>query len=206
MLVAKHKRVHTSGSLRIIGGAWRRRTVEFDANQDIRPTPDRVRETLFNWLGPDVLGARCLDLFAGSGALGFEAASRGASAVLMNDSSRAIVDRLRREVTRLGGLNVTVQRADAAQWLAHSGGDHGINDSDSSAGAPFDIAFIDPPYLSGLAWTCAHLLESHGRLAAGALIYVETSAKEDEPDLPPGWTVLRRKQAGRVRYYLASRQ
>ena len=128
------------GRVRIIAGRWRGRRLGVEDEPDVRPTPDRVRETLFNWLAPDLPGARCLDLFAGSGALGFESVSRGAAEAVLVDRSRAVCDRLRGECERLGAGDgsVAVVEADALDWLARP----------RAGDTPFDIVFIDPPSAS----------------------------------------------------------
>jgi 16S rRNA (guanine966-N2)-methyltransferase len=173
--------------LRIIGGEWRGRRVQFPSLPGLRPSPDRVRETLFNWLAPVIEGARCLDLFAGSGALGLEAASRGAASVVLVDRDPRVCAALEASVARLGAA-VEIVCADAFGWLAR--------DRDS-----YDVVFVDPPFGEGLAWlACAHLAAS-GRLAAGARVYVECEA-ELAPELPAGWSLLRSRRAGRVGYHL----
>jgi 16S rRNA (guanine966-N2)-methyltransferase len=181
--------------VRIIGGRYRRTLIGFDPEEGIRPTPDRVRETLFNWLDRDLPGARCLDLFAGSGALGLEAASRGAATVLMLERNPRVAERLRREAARLAGAEVRVECADAAAWLAAPG---------VRRPAPFDVVFLDPPYGSGLVPVVAGALETGGWLGEGALVYIETGRRE-ELALPVGWELTREKRAGRVRYHLAER-
>jgi 16S rRNA (guanine966-N2)-methyltransferase len=159
--------------------------------EGLRPTPDRVRETLFNWLSGVVEGARCLDLYAGSGALGFEAASRGAGKVLLVESDAAAVACMRDAARELGAEEVQIVHADVRRWLR-------------GAPAAFDIVFVDPPYGSeDLADLCA-LLEQGGWLAPGALVYIETRASGESVQLPPGWQILRRQKAGQVRYHLAA--
>ena len=170
--------------VRIIGGAWRSRLVRFPGTPGLRPTPDRVRETLFNWLGQRLDGLACLDLVAGSGALGFEALSRGAARVVMVEQDRATVDALKAAVTELGATSAQVVASDALAWLAR-GTDR------------FDIAFIDPPYASGLAGQA--LAKLGPRLNDGARVYVE-SAKPLPVEGP--WTLLREGRAGAVRFAL----
>jgi 16S rRNA (guanine966-N2)-methyltransferase len=178
--------------LRIIGGSWRGRRLRFPAAALIRPTPDRVRETLFNWLGARIAGARCLDLFAGSGALGLEALSRGAAHVSFVERDAAAVRELRARLTEWGARDAEVQRGDALRFLAHRT-------------LPFDIAFLDPPFASGLLEEAAALLEGNGWLSVGALIYVECGAREGVPLLPAGWLALKAKRAGEVGYHLYAR-
>jgi 16S rRNA (guanine966-N2)-methyltransferase len=175
--------------LRIIGGTWRGRKLRFPAGADIRPTPDRVRETLFNWLGAAVRGARCLDLFAGSGALGLEALSRGAAHVTFVEHDAAAAQALRALLREWQARDVRVERADALRYLA---GDV----------QPFDIVFLDPPFASELLGRAAALLEQRHWLRAGARIYVECAARVGLPSLPPAWQLLKAKQAGEVGYHL----
>ena len=178
MAAAKGNRV------RIIGGRWRSRIVRFPPAAQIRPTPDRVRETLFNWLGQRLDGLSCLDLFAGSGALGFEALSRGAARVVMVERDRAIAAALEESRTLLEAVDAQIVVADAMAWLAKTG-------------ERFDVAFIDPPYASGLQEPAMRALGA--RLNAGARVYVES----DRPlEAPAGWQALREDRAGAVRYAL----
>lgn len=175
-------------TLRIIAGQWRGRKFRFPP-LDIRPTPDRVRETLFNWLAPRIEGARCLDLFAGSGALGLEALSRGAAAVSFVEQVRAAataIERLLKEWQAGGG---SVFCDDAVRHLA------------AGSARAFDIVFLDPSYGSGALAACADLLE-RGWLAADARIYVEHARREPLPVLPAGWQSLRSGTAGEVGYHL----
>ena len=159
----------------------------------MRPTPDRVRETLFNWLGPRLPGARCLDLFAGSGALGFEAVSRGAAEAVMLDRSRVVRDRLARECERLEAeRTIRVVEADSLDWLARSAG-----------GRPFDIVFVDPPQRLAVHREVADRLAENGWLAPEARVYFELVRRREPPSLPPGWELLKSGRAGAVRYYLA---
>lgn len=173
------------GQLRIIGGVWRSRRIRFVTEADIRPTPDRVRETLFNWLGQDLSGWRVLDAFAGSGALGFEAASRGAAEVVLVERDAALVDSLRRSAQRLGAAQVQVVAADALTWMARCGP------------ARFDLVFIDPPFDAGLS---APALAAAGPLLrAGGVVYLEAS----QAFVPaPGWVLRRHARAGAVHAHL----
>ena len=178
--------------MRIIAGRWRRRRLPVAAAGDIRPTPDRVRETLFNWLGTGVEGKRCLDLFAGTGALGFEAASRGAKAVVLVERDRNAAAALERAVRALGADNVEVERADALGWTP-------------PAGVRFDIVFLDPPWSGPAPETALARLARADALAPGCMAYLETERDSADVELPPGWRFLRTRRAGRVRYHLASR-
>lgn len=175
--------------LRIIGGSWRGRRLRFPPAAQIRPTPDRVRETLFNWLGAYVRGARCLDLFAGSGALGLEALSRGAAQVTFVERDRLAVRELRKHLAEWGATGAEVVEMDALRFLEESP-------------RPLDIVFLDPPFASDLLVASAQLLETRPWLAPGALVYVECEADGSAPALPPPWQASKAKQAGAVRYHL----
>lgn len=183
----------TAGRLRIISGKWRRRRLQVPVVPGMRPTPDRVRETLFNWLGTEVEGAACLDLFAGSGSLGFEAASRGAAKVTMIEVDVAVVRHLRGQARRLGAVGVDIVQADALRWLR-------------STSDRFDIVFLDPPFTSVLLEHSCQCLATSGCLAPGALLYVECENSRGAPPLPEGFETFRVRCAGRVRYHLAARR
>ncbi|MCG5515616.1 MULTISPECIES: 16S rRNA (guanine(966)-N(2))-methyltransferase RsmD [unclassified Ectothiorhodospira] len=174
------------GRLRIIGGAWRSRRLPVPHAPGLRPTPDRVRETLFNWLQPIMPGARCLDLFAGSGALGFEAASRGASRVVMVERDARLAVHLREQVAALGAQQIEVQARDGLGYLRQC--DEG-----------FDLVFLDPPYRTGLLVESIEALERPGLLRPGARVYLEYESDASAPGLPAGWEVLRETRAGEVR-------
>ncbi|HEX6638450.1 MAG TPA: 16S rRNA (guanine(966)-N(2))-methyltransferase RsmD [Steroidobacteraceae bacterium] len=174
--------------LRIIGGRHRGRRLRFPAGVEIRPTPDRVRETLFNWLQPRIAGARVLDLFAGSGALGLEALSRGAAEVTFVERDRraaAAIESLLGEWRETTG---TVVRADALSWL-------------STSRTAFDIVFLDPPYDAAALGDAAALV-AVGHLAPDARVYLERRARDALPPLPAAWRELRSGQAGEVGYHL----
>jgi 16S rRNA (guanine966-N2)-methyltransferase len=174
--------------LRIIAGRWRGMPITFPARPELRPTPDRVRETIFNWLQPTIADARCLDLFAGSGALGFEALSRGAASAVLVDRDPQIVDHLQDTAKKLGAANAQCVASDALKFLAQ-------------APTPFDVVFLDPPYASTvLAQVCVRLDE--GWLAPAALVYLETPADAGSPEVPSGWSMHRSKRAGQVGYHL----
>ncbi len=175
--------------MRIIGGEHGGRRLRFPDAEGLRPTADRVRETLFNWLQPRLPGGRCLDLFAGSGALGLEAASRGAGEVVMVERAPRVAEQLRRNVELLGLAQVRVIQADALGWL-------------SGDPLPFDILFLDPPFHRDLlAGACRRLAEG-GWLAPAARIYLEHDAADPLPPLPEAWTQLKEKRAGQVCYHL----
>ncbi|HEX5675455.1 MAG TPA: 16S rRNA (guanine(966)-N(2))-methyltransferase RsmD [Azonexus sp.] len=187
-MLAKHaapQRAHGAANrVRIIGGQYRRRLLDFPGSAGLRPTPDRVRETLFNWLGQDLPGWHCLDLFAGSGALGFEAASRGAERVVMIERDRAALEALEKNRAVLGASQVSILRADALAWLA--------NDRES-----FDLIFVDPPFDSGLTEGVLADLAVH--LKTGGQAYVERGT---EVQAPPGFIIHRRGRAGRSHFAL----
>jgi 16S rRNA (guanine966-N2)-methyltransferase len=179
--------------LRIIGGRWRSRRLYFPGVEGLRPTPDRVRETLFNWLAPLIEGARCLDLFAGSGALGIEALSRGASEVVLVERQPLAVRQLRQNLARLGEASAQVIQANALVWLG-------------GPSRPFDVVFLDPPFGSNLLVPLCAALEQGGWLAEGARIYLESARDAQKLELPENWRLAREKTAGQVSYRLAVRQ
>ena len=186
------KRPASKGAVRIIAGRWRSRQLPVVTADRLRPTPDRVRETLFNWLAGEVEGARCLDFFAGTGALGFEAASRGAKSVVMVERERSVAATLERAVRSLGADNVTIRCADALSWTP-------------PAGVKFDIVFLDPPWSGPVVEAALARLERMDALAARSLAYLETERDPADIDLPPGWRFRHHRRAGRVRYHLVSR-
>lgn len=175
--------------VRIIGGRHRGRRLPFANLPGLRPTGDRIRETLFNWLQPYIEGSRCLDLFAGSGALGLEAASRGAAKVVMLDTAMAVVRQLTENKRQFGFDQVTVIRADALQWLEQDP-------------TPYDVVFLDPPFVCNLLEPLCQRL-CMGWLADGAHVYMEEAASRGLPPLPEGWEMRKQKTAGQVHYGLA---
>jgi 16S rRNA (guanine966-N2)-methyltransferase len=162
----------------------------------IRPTPDRVRETLFNWLQPVIAGSRCLDLYAGSGALGLEALSRGAAEVVFVDVDPAVTRHLAATLEALGCRRGRVVRSEARHFLGTPG---------ETRERPFDIVFLDPPFAEPLLAPACEALEQGGWLAPGARVYLEAPAAAGAPELPAAWTLLRSKRAGEVGYHLARR-
>jgi len=172
--------------IRIIGGTWRSRLIEVPESTGLRPTPDRVRETLFNWLGQDLSGLRCLDLFAGSGALGFEAASRGAREVVMVESAHKVLAHLRQTQTKLHAQQVKIIAGDALQYL-------------TKVDQPFDVVFLDPPYRLGLIDKISPKLIPI--LAADASVYVES---EYEVERFADLSLIKSAHAGQVHYQLFS--
>ena len=174
--------------LRIIGGVWRSRIIHFPAIDPLRPTPDRVRETLFNWLGQDLTGLAILDLFAGSGALSFEALSRGAASAVAVDAHPEAARSLRVNARALGTANLEIHRGDAAHFLA-------------SDRRRFDVVFLDPPFREPWLPRLWPLLDQ--RTAPGGWLYVEQGAPIEPP---PGWDLHRQRKAGNVHYHLLRRR
>lgn len=176
--------------IRIISGRHRGRKLRFADLPGLRPTGDRMRETLFNWLQPLIAGACCLDLFAGSGALGLEAASRGAEKVVLVDRAPQVVRQLRENVELLGLDNAEVVHADSIEWL-------------SASARPFDIVFLDPPFADRLLLQSLRLLAEQGWLAAGARLYLEADVDEGLPGLPEQMVLEKSKRMGQVTFGLA---
>jgi 16S rRNA (guanine966-N2)-methyltransferase len=173
-----------ANEIRIIGGQWRGRKLRFPGIAGVRPTPDRVRETLFNWLGQDLTGRRTLDAFAGSGALSFEALSRGAALAVATDRERKLVEAMTATAAKLGCASLEAHCVDAIAFL-------------SREKRSFDVVFLDPPFDSP-GWDRLLPL-AVARLAPGGTVYIEAAA-EIEP--PPGFTLWRRDRAGKVHYHL----
>lgn len=176
--------------LRIIGGQWRGRKLAFPAIEGLRPTGDRIRETLFNWLAPLLPGAHCLDLFAGSGALGLEALSRGAEEAVMVEKDPAAATQLRANLQQLGSDKGRIVNEDSLGWLKRE-----------PPAQPFDVVFIDPPFDLDLWQESIERLNQPGWLAPKAAIYLE-SGPALEPTLPDYWQLHRDKTSGQVRYRL----
>lgn len=178
-------------SVRIVGGEWRGRRLEFPDVAGLRPTPDRVRETLFNWLAPGIAGARCLDLYAGSGVLGLEALSRGAAAAVLVERDPRAALALRESAARLGAANrLALAEQTAERFLA-------------TATDRFDVVFLDPPFDAGALPAAIATLVARDLLAPGARVYLECRADDPLPALPPGWRLHRSGRAGDVGYHLA---
>lgn len=186
--------IDQKGFVRIIAGKWRGRRLQIPNKAEVRPTPDRVRETLFNWLAPHIVHAHCLDAFAGTGALGFEALSRGASSVEMIDQSPHIIAMLKSQVEKLAaGELVTLYQARFPEEI-------------HSCKKPFDIVFLDPPYHADLLLSSCYFLEEKGYLAQSAYIYLEAKELIQEIDLPRNWELIKAQKAGQVAYHLAHRK
>ena len=178
------------GRLRIVAGKWRGRLLPVADVAGLRPTSERVRETLFNWLAPIMEGASCLDLYAGTGALGFEALSRGATDVRFVENSKEAVDLIRANIDVLHATGASVSHTDALRFLHSDDGDR------------FDLVFLDPPFADEKLEELCRLLQQSGRLAAGARVYLEQDRSQTVPVLPDGWSVIRNKTAGKVQYSL----
>ncbi|MBD1227659.1 16S rRNA (guanine(966)-N(2))-methyltransferase [Xenorhabdus griffiniae] len=177
------------GQIRIIGGKWRGRKLPVPDSDGLRPTTDRVRETLFNWLMPVIQGARCLDCFSGSGALGFEALSRYASHTTLIEYDRNVAKQLSANLALLKAENADVVQGNALQYL-------------NNTGTPFDVVFLDPPFRKGMLAETINLLEANNWLAEESWIYVEAEAESAATEVPPNWQLHRQKTAGQVAYRL----
>lgn len=213
-----------TGKLRIIGGQWRGRRLSVPDASGLRPTGDRAREVLFNWLQDRIRGARCLDLFAGTGALGLEAASRGAASVTLVERDRKLAALLARVAAEWpGGDMLHIVRGDALVWLAREAESSAGRQDLAPGGAPFDLVFVDPPFDAGLYARTLAALRRPGLLAAGARVYVESAARSPAPVTAgetacesasspcmaadfagpePAWEIVRDKRVGEVRMQL----
>jgi 16S rRNA (guanine966-N2)-methyltransferase len=178
------------GQIRIIGGQWRGRKLQFTATTGLRPTPDRVRETLFNWLAPDIASARCLDLFAGSGALGLEALSRGADHCTFIDAAASSVEDIGQQLDKLECQQAELVKMDGLHWLQQA------------MPGSYDIVFLDPPFGKSLLTPSCTLLAQRGLLKPGARVYLEAAVGEEQALVPASWTLRGDKRAGEVCYRL----
>lgn len=178
--------------IRIIGGTWRSRKLRFPDAQGLRPTADRIRETLFNWLGQSLEGLSCLDLYAGSGALGFEAASRGARRVVQVEMDSEVSRCLKANCDVLNAEPISVVQMDVQSFL-------------QGPSETFQVVFMDPPFQKRVAPVVCQLLERNGWLAPAARIYVESSDDDTLEGMPENWHILRAKKAGAVGYRLYQR-
>jgi 16S rRNA (guanine966-N2)-methyltransferase len=176
--------------LRVIAGRYRGRTLVFNQAEGLRPTPDRIRETLFNWLQPVIAGARCLDMFAGSGLLGIEALSRGASRVVFVESQKPVLEQLKNNIGKIGAEDATVVFGDAFTAV-------------EAIEKPFDIVFLDPPFHKGLLIRAMDHLAHSGLLKPAARVYLESECEITQAQVPEGWEIIRAKKAGQVFYHLA---
>ena len=177
------------GFVRIISGLWRGRKLPVHDAQGLRPTTDRVKETLFNWIAADIPHSRCLDLFAGSGGLGFESASRQAELVTMVELNKQAYQQLVTNSSQLKANNIEIHQQDALQFL-------------QQPGQAYDVIFIDPPFRQGLLEQTLNLLQKNGWLAENGLVYIETEKELQLPDIPAHWQLHREKTAGQVSYRL----
>jgi 16S rRNA (guanine966-N2)-methyltransferase len=180
------------GRLRIVAGKWRSRLLDIADLPGLRPTSERVRETLFNWLAPGIQGARCLDLYAGTGALGFEALSRGATTVVFVDNSRRAIKAIEKSAKTLDASGAVVHCGDATDFVR------------GSAPASFDIVFLDPPFADDRLEELCRRIDEYGILAPGGRVYLEQDRAKPEIRLPERWRFLKNKTAGNVRYMLAA--
>lgn len=179
-----------SGRLRIIAGKWRSRLLSFTNIPSLRPTTDTVRETVFNWLTPYIKNANCLDLFAGSGALGFEALSRGAKHVIMIDQSPQVVRTLQENALQLKAVNIDIFCGRVPEILTR------IPEQ------TFNIIFVDPPFYQGLIVPCCQWLQQYRLLSDNTFVYIEAESLLKELPIPPAWKLLRSKKTGQVGYHL----
>ncbi len=179
-----------AGKIRIVGGKWRRRLLSFPGVSALRPTPDAVRETVFNWLMPYIQGRRCLDLYAGSGALGFEAVSRGAASAVLVEKNPKVVKALRHNKQVIDtGNQISVTACTALQYI-------------STAGTRFNLVFLDPPFATDELEKACYQLQKHGLIAPDGLIYLEHASDRKLLYLPDNWRELKNAQRGDVRYTL----
>jgi len=179
-----------TGSVRIIGGKWRGTRLPVPEISGLRPSGDRGRETLFNWLQVYIHGSRCVDLFAGSGVLGLEAASRGAAEVILVEKSSQAVRVIRESLQRISAENIQIIETDALFWLSRC-------DPQS-----IDIVFIDPPFGEGLEVRAIELLAASDSVRSGGIVYIETAREAPKIEPGPGWDSLRDKTLGEVRMQL----
>ncbi len=193
--MVKHRRHNPAtkpsspGHVRIISGQWRGRKLPVFDSEGLRPTTDRVKETVFNWLATDIAHARCLDLFSGSGSLGFEAASRQAEQVVMLELDKKVHQQLAKNIQTLNATNIALIHTDTLTYLAQPG-------------TPFDVVFIDPPFRKNLLDTTLKLLNENNWLAPDALVYIESEKEWQGTDLPENWRLHREKTAGQVSFRL----
>ncbi|HIF9168574.1 TPA: 16S rRNA (guanine(966)-N(2))-methyltransferase RsmD [Photobacterium damselae] len=182
-----------SGFVRIISGQWRGRKLPVHDVEGLRPTTDRVKETLFNWLAQDIYQAKCLDLFAGSGSLSFEVLSRGAESLTMIELDQKAAAQLKQNLTAIGATNATLHNTNSVNFL-------------NQAGTPHDLVFIDPPFRKDLIQQVIAALEANHWLSPNALIYIEAEKELGSIDVPPSWHLYREKTAGQVCYRLFIRE
>ncbi|CAQ85818.1 MULTISPECIES: 16S rRNA (guanine(966)-N(2))-methyltransferase [Photorhabdus] len=187
--MAKKSQQQSMGQIRIIGGKWRSRKLPVLNSPGLRPTTDRVRETLFNWLAPVIQEARCLDCYAGSGALGLEALSRYAAQATFIEYERNVAKQLSANLALLNAKNAEITNDSALNYL-------------SQPGTPYNVIFLDPPFRQGMLAETIKLLEQYGWLADKSWIYVEAESESAAADVPANWQLHREKVAGQVAYRL----
>lgn len=180
---------HTGNRLRIIGGQWRSRQLPFPDVEGLRPTTDRVRETIFNWLQPYLPGAKVLDVFAGSGALGFEALSREAQSITLLEKNQKAAKQLQENAKTLNAVNCNIHMGDALQVLP-------------SLHTSFDLIFLDPPFGKGLLPDCIDAIETHGLIQVHGWVYIESEQELIHLNIPKHWRLHREKKAGQVKLRL----
>lgn len=197
----RNKKTSANGQqnlVRIIGGMWRGRKLQFPDVEGLRPTSDRVRETVFNWLAPIIPNAHCLDLFAGSGAMGLEALSRGAASAILVEKNTVAATALQQHCKLLNTVNATIVHGDALNWL-----------TTQTNNTPFDVVFLDPPFDSDLLQSAIEILEQKSLLTEQCHIYIETpietQAKATALKIPPNWRLLKEKMTRQVCYRLFCR-
>lgn len=191
--MAKKPQTPAAGQIRLIGGQWRGRKLPVPHSPGLRPTTDRVRETLFNWLAPVIQGARCLDCFAGSGALGIEALSRYAGSATLLEFEKPVAQQLERNLALLNAQNGQVVNVNTLNWL-------------SKNGQVYDVVFLDPPFRKGILQDTIGLLDANGWLAEEAWIYIESEVEHGAIPVPASWRLHREKIAGQVAYRLYHRE
>ncbi len=179
-------------SIRIIGGKWRSRKVSFKTKEQLRPTPDRVRETLFNWLAPYIVGANCLDLYAGSGVLGLEALSRGAATATAVENDRDHVLSIQQNAEVLQAHDLKIVQQNVQEFLQQES-------------QTVDIVFVDPPYKKNLLFATLNSLQQNGWLHTGSFVYFEDDKPIALVQLPAGWQLWRESKAGHVYFYLGNK-
>ncbi len=193
-MAKRHKTKKTRpGRLRIVAGKWRSRLLDIADVPGLRPTSERIRETLFNWLVPKIHGSRCLDLFAGTGALGLEALSRGARNAVFVEKSAMAVKTLRKNCQALAAEGALIRQTDALDYLRET------------LEGPFDLVFLDPPFGADLNEELCRLLEERNLISSDAQVYIEQDRSKPEPALPSTWRVKKNETAGNVRYMLVQR-
>jgi 16S rRNA (guanine966-N2)-methyltransferase len=190
----KSKKMAKDGFIRIISGKWRGKKLVVKDKEGLRPTTDRTKETLFNWLMHDIRDANCLDCFSGSGSLSFEALSRYAQSAILLERDKSVAEQLRENLKILKVDNASVVETDSIHYLQQT------------ATQTFDIVFIDPPFNKDLVQPCCEALEKNGYLTAPAIIYIEVETQSQDLQLPDNWTLLKQKSTGQVSYQLYSRE